>query len=167
MKACFIGHRHITNKKELSIPLNETIQKLIQNGVTIFLFGSMSEFDELAWEIVTKLKILYPSIKRVYVRSSFKNIDKTYEKYLLKSYEETYFPQTLDKAGKCSYIKRNYEMINNSTYCIFYYNENYNPPLKRNITQQVLTSKTRRSGTKIAYTYALKKKKHIINLYKK
>ena len=116
----------------------------------------MSEFDKLSWEIVSEIKQEYPSIKRVYVRSSYQHIDKLYEKYLLKSYEETFFPKKLENAGKYSYVERNYEMINLSTYCVFYYNENYIPQLKNQ----------RNSGTKIAYNYAIKKKKKIINLYK-
>ena len=79
-----------------------------------------------------------------------------------ESYEETYFPTKLENAGKYSYVKRNYEMIDSSTYCVFYYNENYTPPLNR----QALPSFKRTSGTKIAYTYATKKNKNIINLYK-
>lgn len=53
------------------------------------------------------------------------------KKYLLESYEETYFSPKLEKAGKYSYVERNYEMIDSSTYCVFYYNENYVPPLSR------------------------------------
>ena len=89
------------------------------------------------------LKKTYPLIKRVYVRSNYPNIDKSYEEYLLKSYEETYFPPKLENAGKYSYVERNYEMIDNSTYCIFYYNENYVPPFKG--------PSKRNSVTKIAY----------------
>ena len=46
-----------------------------------------------------------------------------------------------------------FEMIDKSNYCVFYYNANYTPLKKRN------------SGTKIAYDYAVKKKKIIINLF--
>ncbi|MBO5926255.1 MAG: hypothetical protein J6Q38_01675 [Clostridia bacterium] len=53
----------------------------------------MSEFDELSWEVVTLLKKEYPYIKTVYVRSAFQHINDFYEKYLLNSYEETYFLQ--------------------------------------------------------------------------
>ena len=76
------------------------------------------------------------------------------EEYLLGFYEETYFPQKIEKAGKYSYVERNYEMIDESAYCVFYYDKNYLPPTKTN------------SGTKIAYEYALRKKKTVINLFK-
>ncbi len=166
MRSCFIGHRVIEKTEELKSSLKETIVRLIKMGVTTFLFGSMSQFDTLSWEVVTEVKKEYPYIKRVYVRSSYQSIDKFYEEYLLKSYEETYFPPKLKNAGRYSYVERNYEMIDSATYCIFYYNENYLVPLKNKSEYNPLLSSRRNSGTKIAYKYAVKKKKGIINLYK-
>ena len=166
MKVCFIGHRTIRRDEELLSSLKQTITDLINNGATTFLFGSMSEFDDLSREIVTELKEKYPFIKRVYVRSAFRYIDKRYEKYLLESYEETYFPPGLKNAGKYSYVERNYEMIDSSACCVFYYNENYVPPLSRQPERNALLQTERNSGTKIAYNYAVKRNKTIINLYK-
>ena len=165
MQACFIGHRTIQQNEELIFSLKQTIIDLINKGATTFLFGSMSKFDELSWEMVTALKSTYPFIKRVYVRSAYPDIDKAYEKYLLESYEETYLPPKIANAGKYSYVERNYEMIDNSTYCVFYYNENYVATLNQQGKKH--TSPTQRnSGTKIAYHYAERKNKMIINLYK-
>lgn len=163
---CFIGHRKIENKDDVKSLLKQEIVRLLNNGVTTFLFGSMSAFDDLSWEVVTELKEEYPSIKRIYVRSAYQHIDKSYEDYLLESYEETYFPPKIENAGRCSYVERNYEMIDKSTYCIFYYNENYITPYKREPKHGMLPATRRKSGTKIAYEYALKKKKEIINVYK-
>ena len=59
MKVCFIGHRVIEKTEELISLLKETVVTFIEKGVTTFLFGSMSEFDNLSWEIVTaKTEIL-------------------------------------------------------------------------------------------------------------
>lgn len=154
MQVCFIGHRNIEATEEVISTLKETIVNCINNGVTTFLFGSMSEFDSLAWKEVTKLKEKYQFIKRVYVRSNYQYVDRFYEEYLIELYEETYFPIKLKDAGKYSYVERNYEMIDKSDYCVFYYNENYANQLKR------------QSGTEIAYKYAMQKHKKIINLYK-
>lgn len=162
---CFIGHRKIDNKEELKPLLRQQIAMLLEKGITKFFFGSMSDFDDVSWEVVTELKETYPSIKRIYVRSAYQYIDKLYEDYLLESYEETYYPPKLENAGKCSYVERNYEMIDKSKYCIFYYNENYLPELKRAPKHNMLPPSRRRSGTKIAYEYAIKKKKEIINIY--
>lgn len=165
MLACFIGHRNITKNETLDDLLKQTVQDLVEKGVTTFLFGSMSKFDKLSWEAVTALKTIYPFIKRIYVRSSYQHIDKSYENYLLESYEETYFPPKLAHAGKYSYVERNYQMIDRCTYCVFYYDKNYFVPLSKSKHNVLLQSK-RNSGTKIAYQYAMKKNKIIINLYR-
>ena len=79
MKVSFVGHRKIKETQKLQNSLYDTILSLINTGATTFLFGSRSEFDDLAWEIVTEIKKQYPFIQRVYVRSSFQYIDKPYE----------------------------------------------------------------------------------------
>ena len=164
MNACFIGHRTIQKTEALVSSLKETVIKLINMGVTTFLFGNNSEFDSLQLEVVSELKKIYPVVKRVYVRSAFQHINKTYQEYLLKSYEETYFPTKIANAGKYSYVERNCEMIDNSTYCVFYYNKDYIPPIRRRFINRAFPSSCN-SGTKIAYEYATKKKKEVINLY--
>ena len=143
---CFFGHREITETDELRSKLYKTIEGLItKNGVNTFLFGSRSQFDTLCYLVVTELKNEYNYIKRIYVRAEYPYIDEYYEKYLLQKYEYTYYPEIILKAGKSVYIKRNYEMINNSNFCVFYYKTSYNH---------------KNSGTEIAYNYA--KRKNII-----
>lgn len=156
MQVCFIGHRTIDNKEEVKQSLEKTIVALLGKGVNIFLFGSNSAFDELSLKVVTSLKSKYPFIKRVYVRSTFQHIDASYEQYLLELYDETYFPAKIEKAGKYSYVERNYELIDRSSYCVFYFNQDYVKYLAKN---------NKSSGTKRAYDYAVKKNKNIINLY--
>ena len=163
MKVSFVGHRKIQEIQKLQNSLYDTILALINTGATTFLFGSRSEFDDLAWEIVTEIKKQYPFIQRVYVRSSFQYIDKSYEEYLLKFYEKTYYPSTIKNAGKYSYVERNMFMIDNSDYCIFYYDSNYIPLLQS--SKQNALHEAKRSGTKLAFEYAQKKHKNIINLF--
>lgn len=156
----FFGHREIAETEELNAKIFNEIEDLILNkGVDTFLFGSRSMFDVMCYQAVTKLRGKYPHIKRVYVRAEFPSIGSDYEKYLLKRYEYTYYPQKIINAGKAAYIERNREMIDNSGFCIFYYDENYIPQ-KRNSKRYVTKQKTK-SGTGIAYEYA-KSKNHII-----
>ena len=136
---CFIGHRKIIETEKLKSSLCEVIEKLIkEKNINTFLFGSKSRFNDLCYELVTQAKEKYPHIKRVYVRAEYPNINDDYADYILKSYEETYFSEKIIGAGKAVYIKRNYEMIKNSRFCIFYYDESSQPT-------------TRKSGTKIAF----------------
>ena len=149
---CFFGHRTINETDELRERLREIIEKLIiENSVDTFLFGSKSRFNSLCQETVTKIKEKYPHIKRVYVRAEYPYINEDYKQYLLESYEDTYYPEKIRGSGRASYIERNYEMIDNSNYCIVYYDESTAPTI-------------RKSGTKIALDYAIKKGKEIINI---
>ena len=164
---CFFGHRKINKTPELIERLIREIEILItEKEVSIFYFGSKSEFDDLCHKIVTELKEKFPRIKRVYVRSAFQHIPDWYEDSLLKHYEGTYFPEHMENAGRASYVERNQEMINKSAFCIVYYDENYAPPRRRN-SRRDLTDYQPKSGTKVALEYAVKKKKEIINLFKK
>ena len=123
----------------------------MDKNVDTFLFGSKSQFNTLSLKIVTKLKEKYPYIKRVYVRAEYKYISENYKKYLLQNYEDTYYPEKISCSGKAVYVERNYEMIDNSQICIIYYDE------------QIATL-SRKSGTKIALKYAIKRGKQLINV---
>ena len=130
----------------------ELIEKrMVDEKVDTFLFGSKSRFNSLCLEVVTEIKEKYPYIKRVYVRAEYPYISEDYKTYLLKSYEDTYYPEKILNSGKASYVERNYEMINSSYFCILYYNE-------------LNTSITRKSGTKIAFDYAVNQGKKIITV---
>ena len=123
-----------------------TADKFLKEGASVILTASTQASADKA---VQQLKEKYPHLKRVYVRASFQYIDNDYENYLLKSYEETYFPLKIANAGKGAYVERNYEMIDKADVCVFYYDD-------KNCRQN--------SGTKIAYEYATRKHKKIINL---
>ena len=108
-------------------------------------------------------KSFYPHIKRIYVRSAFQHIPDWYENSLLEHYEDTYFPGHMENAGRASYVERNQEMINHSKFCVVYYDENYLPPRRKNSRRDLFDYQPK-SGTAVAYDYAVKKKKEIINI---
>ena len=128
-KCCFFGHRTINETEELKAKLIEIIEKLIvEKQVDTFLFGSKSRFNNLCVELVTEMKEKYPHIKRVYVRAEYPYISEHYKNYLLENYEDTYYPEKILNSGRASYVERNYEMIDNSQFCIVYYDEQGAPP---------------------------------------
>ncbi len=148
---CFIGHKKIFETEQLKLQLREIIEKLIvEEKVDTFFFGSKSRFNSLCLEIVTKIKEKYPHIKRVYVRAEYQYISEDYKKYLLEDYEDSYYPEKIRGSGRAAYVERNYEMINNSNFCIMYYDKQIAPT-------------SRKSGTRIALDYAIKQGKQIIN----
>ena len=61
-------------------------------------------------------------------------------------------------------MERNEEMIKASDFCVFYYDEEYKPPLRKQ-SKNALFPYQPKSGTMLAYQYAKQKKKEIINLY--
>ena len=161
---CFFGHRKIVETEELKNNLYEIIENLIINEkVDTFLFGSKSDFDKLCLKIVAGLKEKYPHITRIYVRAAYQHIDDSYKDYLLESYEDTYYPEQIENSGKASYVERNQEMIDRSKFCVVYYDENYLPPRRKNGKRDLFDYQPK-SGTKIAYDYAVRKGSVIINV---
>lgn len=147
---CFIGHNIVKEPETILNRLTVAIETQIRNGVDVFLFGSRSRFNDLCYLAVSELKEKYPCIERVFVRAEYENIDKSYTDYLLESFERTYFAESARGAGRLCYVKRNEEMIAKSDVCIFYRDESVLP---------------RASGTNIAFLYAVKKHKTVINVF--
>ncbi len=161
---CVFGHRTVSEKEKLKIKLREIIKNLIINeNIDIFYVGSKSEFDSLFREVLSEQKEKYAHIQRIYVRAEYEYINDDYEQYLLERCEKTYFPERARNAGKAVYVERNCEMIDNSDICIVYYKDGYLPPRRKNSKRDLFDYQPK-SGTAIAYQYAVKKKKKIINL---
>ena len=55
-------------------------------------------------------------------------------------------------------------MIDDSDFCVFYYDEAYKPPLRKQY-RSALSTYQPKSGTRLAYKYEKQKKKYIINLF--
>ena len=169
MKTCsIIGHRKIEETKELEIKVKNIIINLIEKEkVTEFLFGSKSEFNDLCYDIVTDLKGKYFNINRIFVRAEYPTISDDYYNYLKKFYEDTYFYDKKLISNKFSYIRRNQVVIDKSDFCLFYFDINYIPKTKNQSKTDIYIpnpTSARRSGTSIAYNYAVKKLKTIINV---
>lgn len=169
--ACLFGHRKISVTDDLKNRLYKEIENLIiTDGIQNFLFGSKSQFDDLCYEIVSNLKNKHPNIQRIYVRAEYEYIDgegsRAYREGLKEMYEDTYYPESASGAGKAVYVKRNQHMIDESSVCVVYYDENY-APARRKHSRRDLFDYQPTSGTGIAYQYAVKKKKKIINIFSK
>ena len=160
----FLGHRTIKDKELVKRKVYQLVEDLIltQNAKR-FLFGSKSKFDDLCYEVVTDLKRNYPYIERIYVRAEFPYVDEDYRNYLLESYEDTFYPSGMEEAGKAAYVERNCKMIDESDVCVMYYDEKYLPP-KRKHSRRDLFEYQQKRGTRIAYEYAVRNNKKIINV---
>lgn len=153
MTVAFIGHREIDMSDELRNKVIDTVTQLIQDyGAHTFLFGSVGEFDELCYGIVSEIKKSYRYIRRVYVRAEYPDVRKQFLDYLLTFYDDTFFPNSVRGAGRLSYIKRNEVMVDLCDVLVVYCDEKYKP-------------KHTESGTKTAVSYACEKRKRVINLH--
>ncbi len=76
----------------------------------------------------------------------------------LKIFDMAIISDRVKKDGRSSYVERNREMIDNSDFCVFFYIDKYevNPTLNR--------TQNNKSGTRLAFNYAYKKQKIIINV---
>lgn len=172
---CFIGHRHIPNEEKVQTELEELIERLIiEENVQIFNFGSRSDFDALCHQVVTDLKEKYKNIKRVAYtcrsesctleseRAYWEEIYSHFEKrpVTLLGVEEEKEHKTKYDSGKASYVERNYAMIDDSDICVFYYNETYQPQRRKEYKGAFGTYQPK-SGTKIAYDYAMRKSRSL------
>jgi len=179
MICCFIGHRKINITKEQEQKLKAIIEDLIiNNNVSTFLFGSKSEFDSLCHSIVSELKQKHPNIKRIKYtcksesclfedeKEKWQNILSKLEKQniSLNAFEEEFEHKTKYTSGKASYIERNFAMIDDSDYCIFYYDENYKPQ-KRKYKKSDVFEYQPNSGTSLSFYYAKQKNKFIMNIF--
>lgn len=183
-KVClFFGHRKIEKTEELRERVRVEIVNLIENhGVKIFLFGSKSDFDELCHSVVTELKEKYPDLqRRAYTcrgeacilekdRLCWEDISSWVEKREVHflGVEEEIEHKNKWSTGRASYVKRNQAMIDDSDYCISYYNPDYKPP-RRKYSKRSVGDYRPKSGTEIAFDYAkrkhMKKNLTVINVF--
>ena len=179
-KICsFFGHRKIQITKELQEVLFKLLKDLIVNhNVQTFLFGSRSQFDYLCHAAVTNLKQEFPYIQRVNYtcKSEFcvleverQKLEQVYsnfykEKVHLLGFEKEIEHPKKYTAGFAGYVERNQAMINDSDFCVFYYDNAYKPDLRKT-SKKSLSCYQPKSGTALAYLYAKKKRKAIINVF--
>lgn len=178
-QCCFIGHRTIVVSDELKSRIYEYVEDLIINhNVKRFLFGSRSEFNRLCHEAVDKLKKKYPNIERVFYTCRHESAILERDKDNMRRafsivcgrdtefvcFDAEYAHKTKFTSGRATYIERNRAMIDDSDFCVFYYDENYRPN-KRKRFKSDLTYYQPDSGTRLAYLYAKRKCKNIENFY--
>ena len=150
MICSFFGHRNIEITEDLYAITTAEILKSVDLGCRIFYFGGYGEFDNLCYEIVTKIKVEKPEleIKRVYCVSQEKYLRKNVRFFNRDDYDEIIYLIPAFEGWYKSIYFRNCAMIDESHVVIFYAENREN------------------SGAYKAYKYAKgKKDKRVINLY--
>lgn len=151
----FIGHREILDNNLRQV-LKTIVEEKIQEGYLFFTMGTHGKFDEMALSVCRELRKTYLNIKIEVVITSLNKIkkivdhdeiygDEVYNPYddvetVMYNIEETHFKRQI--------IESNQKMIDGCDLLIAYVNE-----------------KKSYGGAKLAYMYAKKNGKKIINLY--
>lgn len=161
---CFIGHRRVGETETLKLRIYSVTEKLIKSGICVFLFGDHSEFNDMCYEVVTELKSLYPKILRVLYRKDYPRADAYTLQFYLDEFDDSICPDRVGRAGAAVYIERNRAMIAQSSVCVFYYDIDYRAISRRYVKNRIVTRETK-SGTKIAYDFAVSQNSKIINLF--
>lgn len=146
--SCF-GHSEVELTDDLVERTSREIDKAIGEGVRTFLFGGISDFDELCYNIVTERRAMYPelNIKRVFCFALEKQLRKPPRWFLKKEYEALECPAKDYDYWFTAIYYRNIAMIDMSDLVLFWVQEREN------------------SGAYKAYKYALRKRKRIVNLF--
>ena len=150
-KICsFFGHRDIQVTDELYATTTAEIVKAVEFGCRIFYFGGYGDFDDLCYQIVTKIAQEQPqlSIKRIYCVAQERFLRKKVRFFRREDYEEVVYLQPAFEGWYKSIYFRNLAMIDDSAYVIFY------------------AEAREDSGAYKAYVYAKKSKgKKVVNLW--
>lgn len=151
---CFTGHRRLPKGEVEQIKQQTSlyIKELIEQGVCYFGAGGALGFDTIAAQCVLLAKCSYPHIKLILILPC-ENQTRGWQQKDIDIYEDI-----KKKADKVVYtsrqyydgcmLKRNRHMVDNSGYCLCYYNGNSH------------------SGTGYTVRYATEQGLTVINLFK-
>ena len=141
------GHSRCFLTDDEIIRLENCLTNIIEKEPTCtFYLGGYGNFDRICFDVLTKLKQQYTSIKRVFVTPYIYNYDKL--KNLSITYDDTIYPPIENTPLRFAIDKRNKWMIQSSNLLICYVANTF-------------------GGAYNIYKYAKNKNLEIINIYKK
>ena len=120
---CFAGHRYEWQCVGVEDKLKQVLEKLIQQGYTIFYDANHGEFDKKCASAVLELKHKYPHIKIIRILTYYHH-EK--EKYCLPVYyDDVIIPEIEELHYKQKIIKRNEWIVDNSDILVCHIEETY------------------------------------------
>lgn len=140
MIVTFCGHGDYNYSDEIRLKLRNTIIDLINNGADKFLLGGYGSFDMISAHLIYELKADFPDIMSVLV------IPYLNRKYDMDWYDTSIYPPIENTPKRYAIIKRNYWIVDKADVLIAFVKYDF-------------------GGAYKTFSYAKRKKKHIINLY--
>lgn len=146
--SCF-GHSDVEITDDLRARTRKEIDRAVDDGVRIFLFGGRSDFDDLCYDLVTEKKNANPGldIKRVFCFALDDQLRKPPRWFIKKEYEALECPAKDFDYWYTAIYYRNLAMIDRSDLILFFVERREN------------------SGAYKTYQYAVKKHKCFVNLF--
>ena len=92
---------------------------VVKNGARKFLFAIDGAFDFACWAIVFKLKIRYPDIRRICVRTN--SVEGEALEEIMQVYEEIFVPDQICDAGMLAECVRNEVMVERCDVLVTYF----------------------------------------------
>ena len=123
--SCFGGFKNIKKvgiKESLEVLFEYLIDK---DKFDVFCFGGLGEFDELCFEVVSKLKQRYKNISLTLILPQNKTLAREIEFKQKGRFDKT-ITMTNKEVLKLPILSRNIEMAKASEFVVFYANENGN-----------------------------------------
>lgn len=122
MICSFFGHRDTAVTDKLYADTFSAIERAIELGCRVFYFGGYGSFDELCYEIVTKIKSdnLHLEIKRTYCVTQERYLRKKSYCFKRENYDEVIFLVPSFSGWYKSIYFRNCAMIDRSDIVLFY-----------------------------------------------
>ena len=140
MIVTFFGHSNAFIDKKLSCIIENTIIKLLNSYEFIeFYLGGYGNFDNACMLALNKLKSNYKNFKTIfvtpYILSSYDKL-----KNAKNLYDETIYPPIESAPLRFAIEKRNFWMVDNSNYIVFYVEKRFGGAykcLKRAINKNI------------------------------
>lgn len=150
MKITFIGHSYVKCEEELKRLVRQVLLSELRGDRVTFYIGGYGRFDQLCAEVCRDLKEEFLEVELVYVTPYISLSEQVKIKDYIKSgvYDSSLYPPIENTPQRFAIIKRNEWMINNSDLIIAYIDHTY-------------------GGAYRSLTYAIRRKKRIINLSKR
>ncbi len=140
----FIGHGQLPISNELKEQIQNTVKENISTAPVTFFCGGYGTFDFACAHIVKDLQVKYPHIRSVFV-TPYRDERRIATFKELHLYDEILYPGLENVPKRFAILVRNEYMVDHADLVIAYVEHEY-------------------GGAYKALTYAMRKKKRVINL---
>lgn len=142
---CFFGNKKIKASKKLEIKIDMLIEELLNQNFFRFLFVGRGEFNRYCRNAVLKAKMSGKNVESIFFQSYF--VSEELDRHLLEYYDRV-LTEKYEDAKEFALIASCQDMIDHSDLVVMYFD-------RENLDKESC----------MAFLYAKKKKKEIVNVF--